>query len=145
MLDLCADNLNPLVLALFPDGKGGGREIGIIEGADGNGDQTVELALDRIMDARAAPAAKMMGDPVAAVGEVGPDLRLPLDRHLAGRPARLDGKCAAGALLAVETVADRNPHRLALAGGGQLAAAAARLARRVHFGLAERWPRCHGQ
>src|SRR5687767_10077692 len=65
-----------------------------------------------------------MGDPVAAVGEVDPVLRLPVDRDLVGRPARLDRKSAAGALLAVEAMARRHPHRLAGGRGAQLPTAA---------------------
>src|SRR4029453_4362959 len=76
MLDVIAEDSDPVVLALLPEGEFGLQEIGMVEGAERNGGQAVELALDRIMPGRAALGAEMMGDAVAAVGVVGPDLRL---------------------------------------------------------------------
>src|SRR5687768_3667230 len=113
MLDLIAQNLNPLVLALFPHRESRRGKMRVGERSERDGDLPVELALDRVMDGRAAFGAEMMGDPVAAVGEMGPDFRLAFDRHLPGGPARLGAERAPGPLLAVEAMAHRHPHRLA--------------------------------
>src|SRR4029450_2989954 len=124
MLDVVAQNLDPVVLALLPDREFGLEEIGVVERSKRNGDQTVELAFDDIMHGRAAVRAKVMGDLIAAVGKVHPALRIALDRHQVDRPAGLGAEGAAGALLAIEAVANRHPHRLAGDGSAQLAAAA---------------------
>ena len=74
MLDSLAEDGDPVMLALLPDGESGPQEIGIVEGAERNGDEPVELALDPVMDRRSAIRTEMMGDPVAAVGVVSPGL-----------------------------------------------------------------------
>ena len=61
---------------------------------------------------------------MTAVGDALPGPGLARDLDLVLRPARLRGKGAAAALLAFEAVAHRNPHRLALAFGAELSAAA---------------------
>lgn len=68
MLDIVAENGDPVMLALFPHGKGRRGEVGVGEGADRNGDEAVELAVDRIVHGRSAVGAEMKGDRVAAVG-----------------------------------------------------------------------------
>src|SRR5687768_15327943 len=71
VLDVFADDFNPLVLALLPDGKARGDEIGVVERAHGNRQEVVELvvdlAVDLVIDVRPALGAEMESGSVAAV------------------------------------------------------------------------------
>src|SRR5438477_14595 len=57
VFDLLAGNPDPVVRARFPDGECGCREIRIVECAQGNCDQPVELAVDLVMHVRPAVGA----------------------------------------------------------------------------------------
>src|SRR5437868_1517193 len=117
MLDVFAENLNPWMLAFLPHGEGWRREIGVFEGAERNGDQAVELAVDLVVNVRATSGAEVEGNSVAAVGDLHVSFRPALDRDLLRRPARLDGESAARALLAIEAMADRHADGIAGDGG----------------------------
>src|SRR5262245_55765656 len=102
------------MLAVLVDGKARAGKIGIGEGANRHGDDT-RPAFDHISEGRSAMGAEAIGGAMAAVGDALPGLRLARDGDLVLGPACLRGKGAAGTLLAIEAMAHRNAHRLALA------------------------------
>src|SRR5207302_402213 len=102
VFDLLAGNPDPVVLALLPHRECGRGEIGVVECAQGNCDQPVELAVDLVMHVGPAVGAEVKGDPVATVADVHMSFRPALDRHPLRRPARLNGKGAARPLLAIK-------------------------------------------
>ena len=55
------------MLALLPDREAGRHEIGVVERAERDRDEPLELAVDHIMDVRPALGAEMKGGAVAAV------------------------------------------------------------------------------
>jgi hypothetical protein len=124
VLDLVTEDRDPAVLALFPHRVSGSQEIGAVENSEGDRHQAIELASDAVVNRGSALRAKMVGDLVAAVGLVSPNLRLTFDCDLLGRPAGLGREGAARPLLAVQTVTHRNPHRLTGDDRPELAAAA---------------------
>src|SRR4029079_1737059 len=114
----------PIVLAALPDGIiRTVDDIGVVEGAERDGDQ-LGIVAAAIIDGRAALRAEMIGRGLAAVGRPGPCFGLAFDLDAFGRPAGLGRESAAGALLAGEAVADRHPDGIALGDGAELAAAA---------------------
>src|SRR5688500_15428057 len=103
------------------------RESRIGEGADRDRDHAGP-PLDLVEDGNAAGRAEMMAPPIAAVRAALERPIFAFDLDLLRREGGVPGEGAAGATLAVETVADRDPHGIALDMGGQRAAAAARVA-----------------
>src|SRR5947209_18657399 len=101
------DDLEPIVLAPLPHRKiRAVDDIGVVERSERDGDHIGEVAA-AVMNGGAAFGAEMIGGRLPAVGGAGPFFRHAFDFDAFGRPARLHGKCAAGALLAGEAVADR--------------------------------------
>ena len=124
VLDIGPDDFNPGVLALFPHRESWRREEWIVEGAERDGDETVELAFDLVVHVRSALGAEMKGYAIAAVRNIDPALRPALDRHLFRRPTGLHREGASRALLAIEAMADRDPHGLSGDDGAKLTATA---------------------
>src|SRR5690349_14998169 len=106
MLDVGTDDLEPVVLASFVDGVVRYGEPRLLDRADRDGDQIVELALDLIIDVRSAFGTEVEGRRVAAVAGLHEASRIAVDRHLRLRPARLEGEGASRPLLAIEAMAD---------------------------------------
>src|SRR4051794_11553073 len=100
MLDL-AENLDPVVLALLPDREARLGEIGVVERAERNGDEPVELAVDFVVNVRSAVGTEVKRNAIAAVGDVHVSFRPAFDCDTLRRPARLDREAAARALFAV--------------------------------------------
>jgi hypothetical protein len=69
VLDVRADDLDPVVPALFPHRIGRGGEPRVVERPERDCDQPVELAVDLIMDVRPALGAEMEDRAIAAVGD----------------------------------------------------------------------------
>jgi hypothetical protein len=95
----------------------------IVERAKGNCDQ-VRIIAAAVVNGRAALRAEVVGRGLAAVGRPGPLPGRTLDLDAFGRPARLGGEDAPGALLAGEAVTDRDADRIPMRHGAELAAAA---------------------
>ena len=94
MLDVVADDLEPVVLAFLPYGKARQHDEGIVERAKGNRDEIVELvielAVNLVIDVGSAVGAEVEGGPVAALGDLDEGLRPAFDPNLLLRPARLN-------------------------------------------------------
>src|SRR4051812_34487378 len=90
MLDVIPEDFKPIMLALLPHRESGAGEIGIVERAQWNRDQPVELAVDLVMHVGSACGTEVEGDAIAAVGGAHPAFRFPLDADLLDGPARLD-------------------------------------------------------
>jgi hypothetical protein len=127
VLDFVAEDFDPVVLAAFPHRECGLEEKGIVERAERDGDEVVELvvelALDLVIDVGAALGSEVERRAVAAVGDLDEGVRPALDRRLPLRPPRLDRERAARALLAIEAMADRDSDGLAGDTDPKLAAA----------------------
>src|ERR671913_123626 len=124
MIDVLAEDLDPVMLSLFPNREARLQEVGVVERAQRDRDQSVELAVDLVMHVGPAFRTEVERGSVAAVGYLHKAFRSTFDRHLLCRPARLHGKGAARTLLAVEAVADGHADGLPGDGGLELAAAA---------------------
>src|SRR5262245_5766159 len=133
MLDLITEYRDPIMFAVLVDGEARARKTRIGEGAQGHGDDARPSLYDK-GDGRSAVGAEAIGGAMAAVGDALPSLRLARDGDLVLGPARLRGKGAAGALLAIEAVAHRNAHRLAFACRLELPAPAGRRPDRIGHG-----------
>src|SRR4029079_5937948 len=89
-----AGDLEPLVLAALVDGIFWLSEKGVVERAERDGDQAVELAVDQIINVRPAVGAEVEGGGIAAIARLDEGLGLSLDLHLIAGPAGLGGKGA---------------------------------------------------
>src|SRR5262245_59995819 len=114
MFDAVPHDRDPIMLAMFIDGEARFRKSEIGEGADWHGDEA-RPSFDHKGDGRSAIRTEAISGAMAAVGDTLPCLRVARVDDLVFRPARLCGKSAATALLAIETMAHRNADRLACA------------------------------
>jgi len=114
---------DPAMAAALIDRVARRPEVGIGEGADGDGDQ-IGRRLELPVNGGAAPRTEMERERAAAVARPRPDGGLPLDPHLRPREPRLGTEHAAGAALARQAMADGDAHGIAVAGDAKLAATA---------------------
>src|ERR1700747_2371640 len=107
MLDVLAEDLDPVMLTFFPHRIVGIGDVWIVERAKRDGDQ-VGIVAAAIMYGRAAFRAEMINARLSAVCCAGPFLRFTLDGDASGMPACLCREGASGPLLAGETMTDRH-------------------------------------
>src|SRR3569623_1416770 len=125
MLDAIADDRQPGVLAFLVDRIFRRRKAVVGKGADRHGDH-IGIGPGLIIDGRPAKGAEMKDGDVAAVGDRFPGPLFARYRHVAGSETRLERKGRSAAPLTVMAMTDRDADGRAGAGGGQLAATAAR-------------------
>lgn len=115
---------DPMMPACLVHGMARRLERGIGKGAYGDGNQAWRIVRLPV-NSRAAGGTEIEGHGFAAVAEPRESNRIArYVSYLLARKAGLVAEGATGPLLAGKTVADRHPHRLALAGELQLPAAA---------------------
>src|SRR5687767_10724620 len=123
MLDIVAGDGDPCMLAYLPDREFRRWELGVCKSAHRHrGD--AGPSVDHVGNRRPAGRAEAAGDAAAAVGGLHPFAIFARHDDLIIGPARLHRKGAPAALLAIEAVAHRDTHRIALAGRTELPAAA---------------------
>ncbi|AUR01647.1 hypothetical protein [Phaeobacter inhibens] len=106
MLDILAVDIDPAVFAVLANGKPWGREGGIGECSNRDGDDA-KLTLYHIGEGWAAFRAEPIGRLMAAVGDALPCFDLTTERHIAVPPPRLSGEGTPGSFLTFKAMTNR--------------------------------------
>jgi hypothetical protein len=125
MRNFTSRDLNPAMLAAFPNGKMRRPESGVSESAYRNGDKIGKIAA-AIMNGRSAFRTEMISHSMTTICGPDPAFGIAFGADLVYRPTGLDREDTARTLLAGEAMTDRNAGRFSAADRFELTASARR-------------------